>query len=59
LTDEKDGHSEKQQPPSSSTEEGMQIDKMNLHENASSPIHESVEPDSNAIAQKPFKFEKD
>jgi hypothetical protein len=56
---ERDLHPWKLDLPSISTEEGMQIDESNGHEqNADSAIDESLEPDSNVTVLREFHREK-
>jgi hypothetical protein len=53
VTVERGLHSEKQELPSFSTEEGMQIDESDEHQaNARSSIDESFEPDSNVTVER-------
>jgi hypothetical protein len=53
VTVERDSHREKQNLPSVSTDEGMQIDESDeQEENADSPIDESLESDSNLTVER-------
>jgi hypothetical protein len=57
LTLESVLHFLKQRSPSTSTDDGMQIDESDEHfENAPDSIRESLEPDSNVTLQSPSHF---
>jgi hypothetical protein len=60
VTVERDLHSEKDHPPSVSTEEGMQMDESDEHlENAEFSIDESFESDSNVTVERDLHSEKE
>jgi hypothetical protein len=52
MTAERDSQSRKQYFPTSSTDDGIQIDEIEQSLNAESPISHNREPDSNAINEK-------
>jgi hypothetical protein len=60
VTVERDLHSEKDDLPNVSTEEGMQIDERDEQEqNANSSIDESLESDSNVTVERDLHSQKE